>query len=100
MHVQRARELEPQKLRRLISLPLVLEETGKPEEESIQVLGPSGALAMAFVRSGRRSEAEKLIARDPFDLAIAYTSLGETKRARDSISAAIDRRESNAVTFK
>jgi tetratricopeptide (TPR) repeat protein len=103
-HSRRARELDPQNSDVYLSLPWALEETGKPEEavRSIQGFGPSGGLARAYVRSGRRAEAQKLIPqlKDPADLAIAYTSLGETDRALEAISDAIDRHEFNAVLFK
>jgi serine/threonine-protein kinase len=103
-HLQRARELDPHNLDTYLSLPLALEETGKPQEaiKAVQVFGPSGMLAMAYVGAGRRSEAQKLIRRlqDPWDLALAYQALGETNQALDALASAIDRRELNAVMAK
>jgi hypothetical protein len=102
--LNRARELDPQNLDTLLSLPLALEETGKPEEavKLIEGLGPSGMLARAYVQVGRRRDAQNLISqlKDPWDLAIAYESLGDTNRTLDAISLAVERREFNATLIK
>jgi tetratricopeptide (TPR) repeat protein len=103
-HLNRARELDPQNLDTYLSLPLALEETGKPEEavRLVEVLGPSGMLARAYVQAGRRRDAQNLISqlKDPWDLAIAYESLGDTNRTLDAISMALERREFNATLIK
>jgi hypothetical protein len=85
-------------------LTLALEETGRPEEaiQAVQGFGPTGMLALAYVRAGRRSEAQKLIPqlKDPWDLAMAYTALGDTNRALNALSAAADRREFGVATVQ
>jgi serine/threonine-protein kinase len=103
-HLQRARELDPQSLDTYLGLPLALEETGRPQEaiNVVQGFGPSGMLARAYVRAGRRSEAQKLVPqlKDPWDLAVAYQALGDSSHALDAIAAAMDRRELNVVMAK
>lgn len=102
--LQRARELDPQNGDVYVFLGDALERTGKPGEavQVLQGLGPTGMLAVAYVRAGRQPEAQKLIPQlnDPFDLAMAYAALGDTDHALNAISAAIDRREFGAVTLK
>ena len=103
-HLQRARELDPQNGGVYQYLTLALEETARPDE-AIQVVrgfGPTGMLALAYVRAGRRSDARKLVPqlKDPFDLGVAYVALGDTNNALNALSAAVDRREFPVVTIK
>jgi tetratricopeptide (TPR) repeat protein len=103
-HLERARVLDPQTLDTYLTLPFALAASGKTEEavKVAQRLGPSGVLALAYVSAGKRSDAQRLIPqlKDPWDLAVAYQVLGDTNRALDALSAAIERRELNAVMAK
>jgi TolB-like protein/tetratricopeptide (TPR) repeat protein len=103
-HLLRARELDPQNGDIYQPLMLALDETGKPGEaiQAVQGFGPTGMLALAYARAGRRSEAQKLIPKlkDPLDLALAHLALGDTNDALNDLSAAADRREFLVVTVE
>ena len=103
-HLRRSIELDPQGALAYIFLAEALELTGKTEEvlKLVQAFGPTAPLAVAYARLGRRADALNVIRvlKDPMDLAQAYTALGDSNRAVESIAKALDQREFRAQFIK
>ena len=101
---ERARELDPSDVFASWFWGATLEAAGKGEEavKVLEPLGPSGFLACAYVRVGRRADAMKLVPMltDPAGRAFALTALGRNDQAIQAIKEALDQREFDAEFLK
>ena len=97
--LQRVRAVDPELMDANVVLARALTCRGRPEEavalyESLPAQGPPHYRAYAYIRAGRRAEAEKLAienAQYPFRTAIIYAALGDRDRAFEALDRTAER---------
>ena len=97
--LQRVRAVDPELVDANVVLARALTCGGRPEEavalyESLPAQGPPHYRAYAYIRAGRRAQAEKLAienAQYPYRAAIIYTALGDRDRAFEALDRTAER---------